>query len=100
MREERITADIRRAGAVATAIWTTPAVVSLAASLYGFVTDESIDEIDVILAIVGALALGFAGGSYVMARALERIAIGLLLAVTVQPRDERRLSLGPIVSVK
>ena len=93
MREERITADIRRGGAVATVIWTAPAVISLAASLYGFVTDNSIDEIDVILAIVGALALGLAGGSYAMALALEKIAIGLLLAVAEQPSDACRLPL-------
>ena len=91
MREERITANIRRFGAVATVIWAAPAALSLTASLYGFVMDNSIDEIDAILAIVGALALGFAGGSYAMALALEKIAIGLLLAVAQQPSDARRL---------
>ena len=72
MQVGRITAEIRRFGAVATVIWTAPAVLSLTASLYGFVTDNSIDEIDVILAIVGAIALGFAIGSHAMALALEK----------------------------
>jgi hypothetical protein len=87
MQVGRITAEIRRFGAVATVIWTAPAVLSLTASLYGFVTDNSIDEIDVILAIVGAIALGFAIGSHAMALALEKIAIGVSLAVAAQSSD-------------
>ena len=87
MQVGRITAEIRRFGAVATVIWTAPAVLSLTASLYGFVTDNSIDEIDVILAIVGAIALGFAIGSHAMALGLEKIAIGVSLAVVAQASD-------------
>lgn len=82
MREERITADIQRVGAAAAVIWAGPAVLSLTASLYGFVTDESIDEIDVLLAMLGALGLGFAVGSYAIASALGEIALALASEVS------------------
>lgn len=87
MHAERITADIRRIGAAATVVWAAPAVLSLAAALYGFASDNSIDEIDVVLAIVGALALGFAIGCYAMALALERLTIEVLLAVAQQSSE-------------
>jgi hypothetical protein len=91
MQAERITADIRRIGAAATVMWAAPATLSLTAALYGVVSDDSIDETDVILAIVGVLGLGFAVGNYAMTLALERIAIGLSLAIAVQSSDARRL---------
>ena len=44
-------------------------------------------RLSVILAIVGAIALGFAIGSHAMALALEKIAIGVSLAVAAQSSD-------------
>lgn len=84
MRAQRITTDFHRFGLLASAIWTAPSVTSLTASLYGGLTSDQIDEFDLMLAIVGTLGMGFAVGSYAIALALERIAIGLSLAVAEQ----------------
>jgi hypothetical protein len=54
-------------------------------------------ELGSVSAVVGALGIGFAAGSYAIASALERIAIGLSLAVTEQLAlaDQRRLPSAP-----
>ena len=78
-------------GAAATVMWAAPATLSLTVALYGVVSDDLIDETDAILAILGVLGLGFAVGNYAMTLALERIAIGLSLAIAVQSSDARRL---------
>jgi hypothetical protein len=71
-------------GVLAAVIWTAPSVISLTASLYGVLASDAPDEYESMLAIVGAFGMGFAIGSYAIASALDRIAIGLWLAVTEQ----------------
>lgn len=65
-------------------MWAAPAVLSLVASLFAFcgVPSDATDEIGLVLAIVGAIGLGFAISSYAIASALGEIALALASEVS------------------
>ena len=77
---------VDRCSILAATAWAVSALLSLIASLcvYCDATSDVPDEYALMLAVVGALGLGFAIGSYAIASALEGIAIGLSLAVAEQ----------------
>jgi hypothetical protein len=76
--------EFHRIGVLAAVMWTAPAVLSLVASLFAFcgVPSDATDEIGSMLAIVGAIGLGFAIGSYAIASALGEIALALASEVS------------------
>lgn len=94
MRPQHIIEDFHSVGILAAGAWTASAVLSLVASLFVYcdLMSDATDEHALLLALFGALGLGFAMGSYAIAGALGKIAIGL--ANEIASENARRKYLG------